>query len=374
MLKKSCTIWINGRFLSRKVTGVERVAHELLRALDENYLDDSASCEMADLHLTFKIAAPPSSEVKIPTRVGRIPVQIIGSLSGHAWEQWSLSRWAGDDWLLNLCNTAPLFRRRQSVFFHDAQVFAIPGNFDWKFRLWYRALLNIAGRRAQSLFTNSNFSQSELSKYTGINPGKILVVHLGADHMLRLTPSISDEMRARLPGEPFLLAVSSASPNKNFGAVVKAIQILGDKAPPCVFVGQKYAKVFSDLELDASLVTELGYVSDENLAALYDEALCLVYPSIYEGFGLPPVEAMTFGTPVIASNTSSLPEVCANGALYCDPLDPKSLAGMIERLQTDPAARMAIGSKGMERARLFSWKVGANKILGALASSVRTTA
>ena len=213
MTKKPCTIWINGRFLSRKVTGVERVAHELLRALDENYLDDSASCDFANLRLTFKIAAPTSQEFEIPKRIGRIPVLIIGSLSGHAWEQWCLSRWAPEDWILNLCNTAPLFRRRQSVFFHDAQVFAIPENFDWKFRLWYRVLLNIAGRRAHNLLTNSRFSQTELSKYTGIDPEKISVVHLGADHMLRLTASIPEEIRAQLPAKPFLLAVSSASPN-----------------------------------------------------------------------------------------------------------------------------------------------------------------
>lgn len=372
MIEKSCTIWINGRFLSRKITGVERVAHELLRALDDNYLDDAASCNCAGLQLFFKIAAPRSSELEIPKNIGRIPVHIIGPHTGHAWEQLTLSRWSPDDWLLNLCNTAPLLRRRQSVFFHDAQVFAIPGNFDWKFRLWYRALLNISGRRAQNLFTNSQFSRSELCKYTGIRAEKITVIYLGADHMRRLTPSLSREAQARIPGEPFLLAVSSSSPNKNFGAVVKAVQILGEKAPPCVFVGQKYSKVFSDLDLDASLVTELGYVTDETLAALYSQALCLVYPSIYEGFGLPPVEAMTFGTPVIVSNSSSLPEICGNGALYCDPLDPKSLAAMIERLQSDPAARSTIGLKGNERARSFTWKNGASTMLDTLTAALKS--
>ena len=372
--EKSHTVWVNGRFLSRKVTGVERVAREILRALDEHFLDAQASCVHKGLRLHFKIAYPGGIAADAPQTLGRIPIVPVGKLSGHGWEQFSLSTWAADDWLLNLCNTGPLLRKRQSIFFHDAQVFAIPQNFDWKFRLWYRLLLRASGRCAAGLLTNSNFSRDELCKFTGIDKEKFTVLHLGADHMPRLNPALPAEVLEQLPQQPFLLAVSSASPNKNFGAVMQAIRILGDKAPPCVFVGQTYSKVFSGLDLDASRVTELGYVSDETLAALYGRALCLAYPSFYEGFGLPPLEAMTYGTPVIVSKASSLPEVCADAALYCDPSNPQTLADAIGRLQSDDSLQRHLNQLGKARAAAFTWKSTANKMLDALSNTLQAAA
>jgi glycosyltransferase involved in cell wall biosynthesis len=299
-------------------------------------------------------------------------VQIAGNSGGHHWEQFTLSRWAPRDWLLNLCNTAPLLRQRQSIFIHDAQVFAIPANFNWRFRLWYRAMLFIAGRRAAGIFTNSAFSKGELCRFTGINEEKIAVIHLGADHMARLDAAMPPEVLSRIPVSPFLLAVSSASPNKNFGAVLTMLAELGNAAPPCVFVGQKYAKVFGGAQLDASRVTELGYVSDETLAALYLRALCLVYPSFYEGFGLPPLEAMSFGTPVIVSNTSSLPEICANAAIYCDPNDPATIARAVAMLQSTPQKVRELNIIGRQRASLFTWKQSAERMLDHLCRTLQT--
>jgi glycosyltransferase involved in cell wall biosynthesis len=368
--KKTHTVWVNGRFLSRKVTGVERVAREILHSLDSHFLDDQASCTHNGLKVQFKIAHPVTAAGAAPLALGRIPVHVVGKLTGHAWEQLSLNAWAGKDWILNLCNTGPLLRKRQSIFFHDAQVFAIPNNFDWKFRLWYRILLHVSGRRSAGLFTNSCFSKDELSKFTGIAARKFEVLHLGADHMLRLAPSLPQDMAAQVPQSPFLLAVSSASPNKNFSAVIQAIRLLGDQAPPCVFVGQKYTKVFNDRAVDVARVTELGYVSDEALAALYSRALCLVYPSFYEGFGLPPLEAMTYGTPVVTSNTSSLPEVCADAALYCDPSRPQTLADAIRDLQTNTALQHRLRAAGQERAAAFTWKACAQNMLDGLCTTL----
>jgi glycosyltransferase involved in cell wall biosynthesis len=189
--------------------------------------------------------------------------------------------------------------------------------------------------------------------------------------MHRLTPALPDDVLGQIPQSPFVLAVSSSSPNKNFNAVIQAIRLLGDQAPPCVFVGQKYAKVFSGLDIDASHVTELGYVSDEALAALYGRALCLVYPSFYEGFGLPPLEAMTFGTPVVVSNSSSLPEVCAEAALYCDPSDPQTLADAIRTLQHDDGLQARLCDAGKARAARFTWKACAGQMLDHLCSAMQ---
>lgn len=367
------TIWINGRFLSRKVTGVERVAHEVLRALAENFLDDHGHVTRNGQRLEFKWVLEAPSQCDLPSYAKGWGVRRLGTNSGHLWEQWDLHLFERQDWLLGLCNTGPLLRRRQLIFFHDAQVFAIPENFDWKFRLWYRALLRIAGRCSRALMTNSHFSKSELVRFAGLDASKLAVLHLGTDHMARIKPHLADELQARLGDEPFVLAVSSASPNKNFAGVVEALRRMPN-APRCVIVGQQYSKVFQSDGLVDERVIHLGYVSDETLAALYQKASCLVYPSFYEGFGLPPLEAMSMGCPVVVSQTSSLPEVCGEFAHYCDPHDPDSIAQAIDAvftLQQDPSAKARLRQQSQAHAQSFTWKRCAEALLDASLHAVR---
>jgi glycosyltransferase involved in cell wall biosynthesis len=371
MQRSPVTVWINGRFLTRKVTGVERVAHSLLKALSSRFA--SGQSRLVDAQgnfLEFRIAVPSSAVAGLPGRVHGMPVHGVGRCSGHLWEQIDLARLPAQDWLLNLCNTGPICRRRQGFMFHDAQVYAIPGNFTWKFRTWYRALFGLGGRRARFLLTNSEFSRDEISRHTGIEPDKFTVMHLGADHFTELLPEMPEALQARLPAQPFVLAVSSLNPNKNFATVVKALELLREQAPACVIVGQEYASVFGDAQLDMGKVTHLGYVSDEALSALYRQALCLVYPSLYEGFGLPPVEAMSCGCPVIVSRGSSLPEVCGQAALYCDPRDPQSLADHILRMLRQPGLAREMSDKGLEQAAVYTWDRAAEKMLWALGRAV----
>jgi glycosyltransferase involved in cell wall biosynthesis len=109
-----------------------------------------------------------------------------------------------------------------------------------------------------------------------------------------------------------------------------------------------------------------GYVSDAELRALYENAACFVYPSFYEGFGLPPLEAMTCGCPVVVSRAASLPEVCGDAAVYCDPCDPADIARAMERVLGNPAAQEDLRRRSLERARTFSWKQTACAVLGHL--------
>jgi len=173
--------------------------------------------------------------------------------------------------------------------------------------------------------------------------------------------------RHELPHERFVLAVSSTNPNKNFGAVVKALEMLGDAAPPCIIVGGSGQKHFAAVKLDPARVTHLGYVSDAELLALYGRALCLVFPSFYEGFGLPPLEAMANGCPVIVSGTSSMPEVAGPVAEYCDPAHPDSLARAIGKVATSPARRAEMILGGLTRARRFSWARCTRELLQVIA-------
>lgn len=366
----SKTIWVNGRFLTRKITGVERVAGEILSSLAHHFLDTQGRYERNGLKLHFKLAIESNSSFPIPSFAKEWEIKSIGSRKGHAWEQLDLASLPSEDWVLSLCNTGPLFRLNHVIFFHDAQVYAIPQNFDWKFKWWYKALLNISGRRSRSILTNSEFSKSELVKYTGISVEKFETILLGCEHIQKFKPEPPLELLYKLDGKPYVLAVSSASPNKNFSSVLKALELLGTEAPHCVIVGQQYSKVFKESKLNSDRVIEMGYVSDETLAGLYSNAMCLIFPSFYEGFGLPPLEAMLLGCPVIASNRSSLPEVCGSAALYCDPDDPSTISNSISFLVQNPEKVNALREASKAHAQNFTWKKSATHLLRVLEKSI----
>jgi glycosyltransferase involved in cell wall biosynthesis len=363
---QTTTIWVNSRFLSRKITGVERVAHEILRSLAANFLDEHGHYKHEQCHLVFKLVMEKNAPETTPDYALGWEVVRLGGFKGHVWEQLNLAFFKPRDWVLSLCNTGPMLRRKHAVFFHDAQVYAIPTNFDWKFRWWYHLLINTAGRMNRVLFTNSAFSKTELSLHTKIAQDKFAINHLGCDHMLRLKPEKPTDMMAKLANQPYVLAVSSASPNKNFDSVLKALALMGPNAPHCVIVGQQYSKVFKGGKLNNERVIEMGYVSDDMLAGLYKHAMCLIYPSFYEGFGLPPLEAMLLGCPVIASNRSSLPEVCGDAALYCDPSDPQTIASAISKLIEQPELVQQLRIKSKEHAANFTWKKSAERTLAGL--------
>jgi glycosyltransferase involved in cell wall biosynthesis len=366
----SKTIWVNGRYLTRKITGVERVAGEILTSLAENYLYAQGRCDRNGTALHFKLAIESDTSFTVPAYAKNWEIKRFGRHKGHAWEQLDLASLPADDCVLSLCNTGPLLRAKHIIFFHDAQVYAIPQNFDWKFRWWYKALLNISGRRSQSILTNSEFSKSELTRYTGISSKKFETILLGCDHMLRIKPEMPVELLSKLNGKPYVLAVSSASPNKNFSSVLKALELLGSEAPHCVIVGQQYSKVFKNSKLNSDRVIEMGYVSDEALAGLYSNAMCLVFPSFYEGFGLPPLEAMLLGCPVIASDCSSLPEVCGSAAMYCDPNDPTTIANSISFLVKNPEKVSTMRAISKVHAENFTWNKSAKRLLSVLEKTV----
>jgi glycosyltransferase involved in cell wall biosynthesis len=353
------TIWINGRFLQRPVTGVERVARELLTELSPRLDRDGRLAREGRPGWRFRLLVPASGEGDSPWP--NLPLVRGGAGAGHLWEQASLPWLTRDGWLLSLCNTGPLFKRRQLLFLHDAQVFAIPDNFTWRFRTWYRILFGLAGRRARILATNSQFSRSELVRRAGLDPARFTLVPLGADHVLRDAPAPVQG------GEgPFLLAVASLSPNKNLRLVQEALALLGPEAPPCVLVGKRCDEVFRAPALSGLRIRHAGHVQDPELYGLYRQALCLVFPSFYEGFGLPPLEAMALGCPVIVARSGALPEVCAAAALYCDPRDPATLAQAIRALQGDPRVREQFRLRGLARAARFTWARGMDALLEGL--------
>lgn len=356
---------INGRFLGRPVTGVERVATELLRALDEKLRANDGLWEApSGRRFRFRLTLPPG--VETPGDFPSIDSGTVGRRSGHLWEQVDLPRATWGTFLVNLCNTAPIAKRDQLVFLHDAGVFRTPEAYRPAFRWWYRAMFFAVTHRSAALVTNSAFSQAELSTTCLVPTERFTVMSLGHEHALATQPARSVFARHGIPSSGYVLAVSSHNPNKNFPLLLRAVELLaaGADAPPVVIAGRTNPKVFSAEEQERSTASFIGAVTDSELAALYEGAACLVHPSLYEGFGLPLVEAMARGCPVVTSRAAAMPETCGDAAIYCDPNDAWSIAEAISRVLSEPGLASTLASAGIERVRTFQWERSLDVLLG----------
>lgn len=363
------TVFINGRFLTQKMTGQQRFSCELVTALDRRL----RVTEPLGEHKRVVLLAPAGAEAPFP--LSQIELRRVGKLRGHAWDQIDLARHAAGGVLLSLCGTGPLAHLRHVVTIHDAAPFANPQNFTPAFRRAYGILVPMLAKAARRIVTVSHFSKAEIARCCGVAAEKIDVVGNGADHILRspADPPILDASGLR--GRRYVLAVGSVSVNKNFGLVVEAFKKLKRDDLVLAVAGGQNAGVFARYHLDETAnVVQLGYVSDAALRALYEQALCFVLPSLYEGFGIPPVEAMLCGCPTIVSTAPALVEVCKDAALVCDPHDADALAGLIGRLADEPALRRQMRERGLARGSRFTWDASAEKLEAVLHRFARAQA
>jgi len=344
-------ILINARFLTRRATGVDRFAREIISALDEMVGNDDVALQ----GISIKLIAP--GGIAVGAEFTNLPIEYCGKRSGQLWEQIDLPRaMRNADLLVNLCNTAPAFLSNQLVVIHDVATARVPESYGQLFRAWYSLLIPRLYRRAISACTVSEFSRSEMSAIFG-HRGDVCVLPEGTDHIDRLIADQTILDRYTLASRPYVLAVSSLSPHKNFSAVVKAVELLGDTGFDVVIAGGQNPQVFSGKsgDLPAS-VKYVGYVTDEELKALYENAACFVFPSIYEGYGLPPTEAMAAGCPVLAARAASIPEICGDAVLYFDPHDPATLAAALRTIIDDQGLRNLLRIKGRQRAESMRWR------------------
>jgi glycosyltransferase involved in cell wall biosynthesis len=221
--------------------------------------------------------------------------------------------------------------------------------------------------KSDVIITISEYVRKEAIEILKGYGGKIISIPLGYDQALF---NIQNEIKIehQLP-ERFVLFVGSVEPRKNLRRLLEAYMQLPDRVKKdyklliAGFKGWKNKDIMELLKRAEGCVEYLGYVSNEMLADLYRSASCFVYPSLYEGFGLPPLEAMACGCPVVVSNVASLPEVCGDAAYYVDPYSVESIAEGMYKVLTDDTLRQNLIKKGLERAKLFSWEKSAREHL-----------
>ncbi len=345
---------INGRFYGQPVTGVQRYAREIILEMDGLLRDQG---RRGSLILPKGATADPALSFLDP--VG------TGGVSGHLWEQ-TILPFRRKAALLNLCNTGPVAVRRQIVCMHDTNVFDEPGSYSRAFRLVYRILMPILARRAALITSVSQASAERLSHHLGIPAGRIPVVPNGHEHAFRWNATASG-LGTRLQGiRPFVLLLGSQAKHKNAAFILRQASALDAMDVDLVVAGGS-AQIFSQLQtVDAPNIHRLGYVTDDDLAWLYTHALCLAFPSLSEGFGIPLVEAMALGCPIVSSDRSCLPEICGDAALLADPRDEAAWITCFRRLTSQPALREDLRGRGHERVNRFSWRASAKTYLDLL--------
>lgn len=356
----SKTVYINGRFLTQPVTGVQRYALELTRQMD---------CLVAEAptlrDLRFVCLAPPEKFTSPSWK--NIELRRVGWNTGNLWEQIDLPFQAGGQILFSPANIGPWYYRNQVVTLHDASVFAMPGVYSRAFRLKYRFVFQQLAQHARLILTDSSFSQRELAHYLHSVPQRFEVVPLGCDHLDRVQHDERILAAHGLRKGCYFFTVASRSAHKNLQSIFEAFKQV-DSDLKLVVAGGSYKTIFQTPTHESlpENVELLDYISDEELKALYENARAFIFPSFYEGFGLPVLEAMRCGCPVLCSNAASLPEVAGNSALYFDPHQVDQIAATCNNFLADPACEQRLRFEGRQHAEAFSWAAAAQRTLDIL--------
>jgi glycosyltransferase involved in cell wall biosynthesis len=338
------SLFVNARFLTQPTTGVQRFSREVVTALAAQ--------------TPIRLLAPRGA----PESFAGLPVEAIGTRGGQSWEQLDLPRAVRGGTLLNLGNTGPMqCGSRRFLVIHDAGVFDTPESYSLAFRSWYRTLHLSLPPLGTQIITVSEFSRARLAHHLRLDPARIAVMPEGGEHILREPADTAVLQKHGLAPQGYALAVGTRAAHKNLDALRDAVALLAARGLTLAVAGAADASVFRGAA-DVQAARALGRVTDAELRALYENALCLVFPSRYEGFGLPPLEAMWCGCPVLAAEAGAVAEVCGDAALWFDAEGPRTPAAALARLLDEPGLAAGLAEAGRARAAQYSWTAAATRL------------
>ncbi|WP_295477333.1 glycosyltransferase family 1 protein [uncultured Pseudomonas sp.] len=340
-------IVINARFLTQDTSGVQRYAEQLCLAL-------------RPLRDDLLFVAPHGIRNQAAARA--LQVQCIGRSKGHLWEQLDLPlflRRQGSPLLLSVGSTGPMFYANQIATHHDITYVHYPQSYTWRFRAAYRSIMPVLLARVRTLITSSEFSRAEIAGFYGLPRERILVLPAAVNESFR--PAAVNS------ATPYLLAVSSPNLHKNFQRMIQAFLALRGHPQLQLHIVGAASSLFADPDLQRLACRDprirfLGRLDDSELIAQYQGATAFVFPSLYEGFGIPPLEAQACGCPVIASGSASIPEVLQDSALYFDPLDVAQMTAAMQRMLAEPELRHYLRQKGLANVARFDWRHSAQRL------------
>ena len=296
------------------------------------------------------------------------------------WEQgvlpWHIKRYKIDV-LLSAGMTAPVLCPAASVLMlFDLQHINQPGNFPWYYLPFLRSIIYASARSADGVLTISHQVRGDIIRFYHLPPGRIEVTHLAVDHAV-FSPNGSPDaatVKARygLP-DRFILYAASSLPHKNHERLFHAFSRVREQVPEMklVLIGardkgeQGLFRIIDSLGLEQAVIL-LGWLPFEDVPSVYRASEAFVFPTLHEGFGLPVIEAMACGVPVVCSRIEPLLEVAGDAALFVDPLSPGEIAAAVIKVVTDRPARQRLISAGLMRAGMFTWEATARKTMAFL--------
>ena len=342
-------IYINGRFLTQPMTGVERYAYNMCKAMAEQQLSFTIVCPQAPIQDCYDIS--------------HLKIVHYGRGNSHLWEQCVLPFFfigKKNYVVLSFTGLGSILIRRKIMTIHDLSFLENLKWFSKAYYWWYKVMTPLAVRTSRHILTVSEFSKREILRfYPFLKEQDITVVYNATDETLfRTLPEVEE------PQEPFALAVSSLDPRKNFNRLIEAFQDI----PNCklYIVGSSHRVFGESQENQGNNIRYLGRVTDEELVRLYNQAVCFIFPSLYEGFGLPPIEAMSCGCPVLVSDIPVLHEVCGDAATYFDPYNPYAIRKAIQQFLTTHRESSEQPTGPGPVSRRFSWAASAKGLISLL--------
>lgn len=338
-------IVINARCLTKSLTGIERYAYEVIQRIPHTQL-------LAPKYLLSDYSALTSQHELIVNTL----------LGGHLWEQLVLPSMIPKNSLLwSPGGLGAWAVKNQVLTIHDVVAIEHPEWYNPKYSILYRYIWPKLAPRIRHIITDSNFSKERIISVLGVQEKHITVIPCGVSAQFCPQPNnlVNEALRKLSVQTPYILSVSAISERKNFARLYEAWKLLYPRFPDLwlVIVGETGIVSFKKTSVATSLprILYLGRVDDEVLPLLYSGATAFVYPSLYEGFGFPPLEAMACGTPVVTSNVTSIPEMVGDAALMVNPYKIEEIAEAIESVVADTFLQEQLKQKGLERVKQFSW-------------------